>query len=886
MKANEKTKQMINTTIKGIEAAEKKRLKEKDMHVANLLSHEKLTVLQTYLHHNYRLRNVYLWLYRDFEEVNHQLANRWKWDNTTICHLGITYQFKIVCTPLGHRLRALRYVYRDGIKTNARVLRTLIEKHYRAVEYLALNPDIHLSGAFGKTIPSFSTEQDVAISAAGTFLSSVKAAEDSKVTRRMQVPASLLTLYYKNYFNSCGINTWNYIQDSVNSLHNIEMAGKTTDIGRETSGRRSYKRMHKSSNRNPVHGRRFKFARRTSYHKMLKRLNIHNYIYSIVFKEPVMVRNEAQLNYSNRILQMNEKMLRKKNERMDRKENGVFYTPSKLSKYLATQMTEARKMKEGTIRILDPSAGGGQLLLDLLSRAQYSGYYSEMDIHVTAFEIDGEALKKTQQMLSNRFKEVTFSFYQEDFVDAYLSGKLKGCKFDYIIENAPYVRNKSMGEEKSKFLAKKFHLNGRADLSHYFTKISAELLSEDGVCGMILSNKVMSTGSARNLREYLLLNTSIEKIVDFGDTKQFDASVLPCMMVFKLGKTDPEKVRTASIYENHEEVISAYFCDIYEALARKLKGPCCVGENFYDIKHGSLSVHPESGAWAILDEEEKKLLEIIRKNTHQTFCDVANIRIGVKTGADSVFIMKEWAGEEEDKPELLRPLIGSESGGKYLGSSDKHKWVVYPHVTKDSKTVPAALAEYPNTKRYLESHRESLEGRACLKNSSMGWHEIQVHQEEAAWSKTKIVFRDILDDPQFWIDNSGAVVNGNCFWLQLKEEVPEDMLYLILGVANSSFITEYYDATVNNKIYSGRRRFDKQSVMHFPLPDLSAPEAKEIVDHVKKFVIEGTPVDQEGINALVHSVFSSPLGKKPLPESSSSKDSFSFIDNWPKTSGF
>ena len=44
----------------------------------------------------------------------------------------------------------------------------------------------------------------------------------------------------------------------------------------------------------------------------------------------------------------------------------------------------------------------------------------------------------------------------------------------------------------------------------------------------------------------------------------------------------------------------------------------------------------------------------------------------------------------------------------------------------------------------------------------------------------------------------------------------------MLAVANSTFITKYYDAVFHNKLYAGRRRFMTQYVAKFPLPDLAA----------------------------------------------------------------
>ena len=55
---------------------------------------------------------------------------------------------------------------------------------------------------------------------------------------------------------------------------------------------------------------------------------------------------------------------------------------------------------------------------------------------------------------------------------------------------------------------------------------------------------------------------------------------------------------------------------------------------------------------------------------------------------------------------------------------------------------------------------------------------------------------------------------------------------LMAAVANSTFITRYYDIVFHNKLYAGRRRFMAQYVSQFPLPDLHAPISREIVKRV------------------------------------------------------
>ena len=107
-------------------------------------------------------------------------------------------------------------------------------------------------------------------------------------------------------------------------------------------------------------------------------------------------------------------------------------------------------------------------------------------------------------------------------------------------------------------------------------------------------------------------------------------------------------------------------------------------------------------------------------------------------------------------------------------------------------------------------------------------------QDPSAWSSPKLVFPDISDKPIFWIDIDGGIVNGECYWLRCENDSEQDLLWLALAVANSTFIEAFYDHRFNNKLYAGRRRFITQYVEQFPLPDPMREEAKAIIALTKE----------------------------------------------------
>jgi len=192
-------------------------------------------------------------------------------------------------------------------------------------------------------------------------------------------------------------------------------------------------------------------------------------------------------------------------------------------------------------------------------------------------------------------------------------------------------------------------------------------------------------------------------------------------------------------------------------------------------------------------------------------------------------------------PEILKPLITHHSACRFKSVVPKKpRQILYPHEVFEGHRRTINLSNFPRAKAYLEAHRKALEGRSYVIEAGREWYEIWVPQDPAAWDKPKLVFRDISEEPTFWIDQEGAVVNGDCYWMVCKNDSQTNLLWLALAVGNSKFIETFYDYRFNNKLYAGRRRFMTQYVEKFPLPDPTSPVALALIKKAKQ-IYECTP---------------------------------------------
>ena len=530
------------------------------------------------------------------------------------------------------------------------------------------------------------------------------------------------------------------------------------------------------------------------------------------------------------------------------KAHGATYTPKVLADFVAEQIVNAvdEFPCDRPLRILDPAIGHGELLASLLKHLDGK---TESKIELYGFETDPMGLSEATERLQQEFPKVPLNFKLKNFLEFVgeytnsdderyvgLFHQDQPPSYDLIIANPPYVRTQILGTRQAQYLAKQFHLSGRVDLYHAFILGMSKVLATEGVAGIIVSNRFMTTKSGASVRQVLRDQFNLRCVWDLGDTKLFDAAVLPAVLLIQSRDDSESRIPTfTSIYETTEPA-SETAADAIAALDGNDVVEINDGRRFR-IQHGTLDTGGvPDGVWRVATDASDAWLGIVRDHTWGTFRDIGKIRVGVKTCSDKVFIRNDWEEmPETDRPELLRPLTTHHIANRFKPLlPSRAKMIVYPHEIFQGARRAVDLANYPRTKAYLELHRTTLEKRRYLVEAGRNWYEIWVPQDPDVWRQPKLVFRDIAQEPTFWMDLDGTVVNGDCYWLASSAPDDLDFLWLASAVANSTFIEKFYDLRFQNKLYAGRRRFITQYVEEFPLPDPFGSSGREIISKAKK----------------------------------------------------
>ena len=538
------------------------------------------------------------------------------------------------------------------------------------------------------------------------------------------------------------------------------------------------------------------------------------------------------------------------------KSTGRHFTPPELAAYLARLAIRHRPTR--LVDVFDPACGDGALLEAVLDEI---GSELTARVRLVGVDLDSRALQAAAARLESRGVH-SLQLRREDFLGRWLRGASEGQRpspqpdprFDLIIANPPYVRTQVLGAPRSRVLAQALGLSGRVDLYQAFVRAMTPLLRPRGVLALLCPNRFMITRSGAAMRDLLLREYQMLQIVDLGDTGLFRAAVLPAILIARkqagCGATLTPFVRIVRSPSGpggpggpgkpgrpgRREALDP--TRLLDALDGTGQGPVRIDRREFHIDRGEAQLPADGRSpWSLLSPDERRWIAEVGRHTHRRFEDLVRIHVGVKTTADAVFIRDDWnslPADQQPEADLLRPLLTHRDAATYVFRGVPAKTILYPHTTEAGRRRPIDLRLYPRARKYLEQHQQRLAARRYVVDAGREWFELWVPHHPERWSEPKIVAPDISAAPLFAYDRSGAVVNGDCYWLSLRPDQDPRAMLLILAVANSSLATRFYDNFCSNRLYSGRRRYITQYLNSFPVPDPDAAIAARIMRLVQR----------------------------------------------------
>jgi len=493
-------------------------------------------------------------------------------------------------------------------------------------------------------------------------------------------------------------------------------------------------------------------------------------------------------------------------KRAKRKTQGIYYTPTFVTKYIV-QQTVGRYLDEHGYnpshppRVLDMACGSGSFLIEafdvidgFVARQRGHAQKGEVDFYdrlrqlevlqncIFGVDKDKQAVEVARlnlllRGLHSREKLPMLeniangdSLHPETFEMSF-SQIMKEGGFDVIVGNPPYVRQETLGEEFKVYAKQNFETYaGTADLYIYFIEQAHKLLKPGGHFGMIVSNKWMRSNYGRALREFLKHESQLVEIIDFGELPVFEnAATFPAIIITRKAKSERQSFLYAPIKRLD-----------FDALPDEVKSAGSI------LDERAL----QDDNWTLTGDKEQSVLEKMRQ-IGIPLGKYVNEKIfwGIKTGYNKAFVIdestkKRLIAEDGSSAEIIKRFTIGDDVRKYHIDYQGSYLIKIPkgftkeNLGKETSAWNWLVKKYPPVANHLRPHKSMAEKR---QDKGDYWWELRACDYYNEFEKPKIIYPEIAKESRFAFDNEGLYSNNKTFF------IPTDDLYL-LGLLNSKLV--------------------------------------------------------------------------------------------------
>jgi adenine-specific DNA-methyltransferase len=359
-----------------------------------------------------------------------------------------------------------------------------------------------------------------------------------------------------------------------------------------------------------------------------------------------------------------------------KKRRGVFYTPARLAEILVDW-----GVRSESDLVLEPSFGGCGFIAAVHKRLVDLGNRNPLK-NIYGCDIDASAFKRHLPSAIGK-KANTRHFRKMDFLSV-------NCKtfevrgFDAVIGNPPYVSYHNMFRTQ-RFAAAligsdgEFRLSGMASLWAYFVFHSLKLVREKGRMAWLLPGSVLHANYAKELLHELARCFARVAVISLGERIFLDDGVSETTEVLLCDGRD---------YNRSQVDVEVKRARDIESCARFLSG-----WQTNDWKGASLNGRAIP---ALMGSRKLSIFEEISARGDVTkLGDVARISIGIVTGANKLFVLREDAAWNRRLPLAgLKPIFAkfSAAPGIELTPCDL--------ISAMDRGVPSLLVDGSKSKKY------------------------------------------------------------------------------------------------------------------------------------------------------------------------------------------
>lgn len=491
---------------------------------------------------------------------------------------------------------------------------------------------------------------------------------------------------------------------------------------------------------------------------------------------------------------------------------GAIFTRREVVEFLLDLCGYTSDRPLHTLKLLEPSFGGGDFLLPAIERLltawsaagktrapvkALSGCIRAVELHRATFEqtrAEVLALLSRSGMEGSHAVELADAWLiNQDFLLADLPDA-----FDVVIGNPPYVRQERvpdilLAEYRSRYTT----IYDRADLYIPFIERSLRSLTDGGVLGFICADRWMKNRYGGPLRNLVSKQFHLKVYVDMVGTPAFHSDVIAYPAITVIARERGKSTRIA-----HRPSVE---CKALRALALELTSSRRPekGSDVQVIDGVASGAEP----WILESSDQMAVirrLEAALPLLEETGCKVG---IGVATGADKAFIgqMDKLTVEEDRKLPLV--MTKDISGGtvKWRGLG-----VINPFA-EDGGLVD--LAGYPMLRKFLEARKDQIAGRYCAQKAPANWYRTIDRITPAIARMPKLLIPDIKGQAHIVYEEGKLYPHHNLYYITSSQWDLKALQAVLL-----SSVTRLFIATYSTKMRGGFLRFQAQYLRRLRLP--------------------------------------------------------------------
>ena len=499
---------------------------------------------------------------------------------------------------------------------------------------------------------------------------------------------------------------------------------------------------------------------------------------------------------------------------------GNIYTPEFIAKFFAKYLRkEVPLSKFQRMRIGDPACGSGIFLRTMLETkcetllpSMTTNEMLESFSSVFGVDIDPNACAAARLSLSLLSLVLTGSvpqslnIFNADILDFYLRDTGSLQPLDAVVTNPPFVTTEDLPADRRELLLRTLGENARGKADLYLGILNGALdnLKEDGFGMFVLPKNFLISENAAGVRKTLLRTSVLHCVIDLSAIKIFEQ--VGAYVVLLIFQKQANRSKRPVLVVRCNDLVGLALEDALNG--REVKTPAY---------HVYWSSQPAEGPqeWDLSPPERVALYE--RTAVLPKLGDVADLRQGVITGADDVFVIPASSVPKGERRVYI-PFLADREMTPYSISKRPKSYLFYPFHGDRPLEQEELEKDYPETWDYLVRHQAKLKARKAVRASGNNWWRPVRPREPRSLLRPKIVSPHLVISPRFAVDLKGEFAVSHSPYLFPKEPGGTDELLYLLGVLNSTpcfwFITQ--GAHTYSRGYS---RLEVATLKKVPFPD-------------------------------------------------------------------